>query len=341
MALVRLTDAIIPEVYNSYQGVDSPELTAFYTSGIVTRNPALDQLANAGGKTINVPFWKDIDQSVEPNYSTDDPAVNAAPGKIGSDKQVARTAQMNKGMSAADLVTELAGSNPMLHIKARFATYWTRQWERRVLAAAVGVFAENLATGSAGTASDMINDIAIADGDAATPDNLFSRKAFTRAVFTLGDAFGAVQAIGVHSVIYNRMVDNDDIEFIKDSSGTVQIPTFLGYRVIVDDQMPAVAGATSGYKFTSVIFGSGAFGYGEGTPNVPSEVWRNPQGANGGGIEELWERKTWLIHALGYKWNEASVAGQSPTLAELKLAANWTRVVERKLVPLAYLRTNG
>jgi hypothetical protein len=341
MSVVRLADAIIPEVYTSYSGVDSPELTAFYQSGIVVRNAQLDQLANNGGKTINMPFWKDIDQTVEPNYSTDDPAVAAAPGKITADKMIGRTAQMNKGMSAADLVSELAGSNPMQHIRDRFSTYWTRQWQRRLLAAAVGVFAENLATGSAGTAGDMINDIAIADGDAATDDNLFSRKAFTRAVFTLGDAFSAIQAIAVHSVVYNRMVDNDDIVFIKDSVGNLTVPTFLGIRVVVDDQMPVVAGATSGYKFTSILFGTGAFGYGEGSPLVPVEVWRNPQGANGGGVEELWERKTWLIHPLGYKWNEASVAGESATLAELKTASNYTRVVERKLVPLAFLRTNG
>ncbi len=49
----------------------------------------------------------------------------------------------------------------------------------------------------------------------------------------------------------------------------------------------------------------------------------------------------WLIHPFGHKWNESSIGLYSPTQAELKESAQWTRVVPRKNIPLAFLKTNG
>lgn len=341
MALVQLSDAVIPAVYTSYQSVDNIELTAFYESGIIVQNAQLNEFANNGGQQFNIPFWKDLDQTVEPNYS-DDSTSSATPQKLGSGKMIARTAQLNQEWSAADLVSELAGSDPMKRIVSRTNAYWSRQWQRRLINTAKGILAENIATGSAGTTSDMVLDISRPDGLSATDANLFGRSAFTGAIFTLGDQFGIVSGIAVHSIVYKRMVDNDDIEFIKDSTGTVDIPTYMGKRVVVDDSMPVVAGGTNGFVYTSVIFGQGAFGYGVGSPRVPVEVWREPLKGNGGGVETLIERKTWLIHPFGYKWNESSVTGgDSPNLADLANAANWTRVVARKNIPLAFVKTNG
>lgn len=344
MALVQLSDAIIPEVYLSYQTNDDPELSALFASGVAVRSAILDEAANSAGAITHVPFWNDIDPTDEPNYS-DDTTNDATPDKINAGEQVARNAYLNKGLSSADLVSELAGSDPMVRIRARFSTYWTRQWQRRVIASLVGVLADNVANDS----GDMVNDISIADGNAAAAANLWSRSAFTKAAFTLGDRFESTSAIAVHSVVYKRMVDNDDIEFIKDSSGTFDIPTFMGRRVIVDDQLPVVAGATSGFVYTSILFQNGAVGFGSGSPKVPVAVERKESGGNGGGIETLWERKTWLAHPFGFKFLSASVTGgaatvatgRSATLANLRLATNWDRVIPRKNVPLAFLKTNG
>lgn len=337
MAVVQLSDVIVPEVYTSYTAVDTPELTAFFNSGAIVRNALIDEFASSGGVLIHIPFWTDIDPNVEPNYSTDNPAQLSVPQKIGTGQQIARVAMLNKSLAAADLVSELAGSNPMQRIRNRFGTYWTRQWQRRVLATAVGLWLDNVAA----NAGDMTYDVSIADGNAATSTNVFSRAAFTSAAFTMGDLVDSVLAIAVHSVVYKRMTDNDDIDFIPDSMGRLTIPTYMGRTVIVDDGMPVIAGGTSGFRYVSILFGGGAIGYGEGTPLVPVEVFRNPDMGNGGGVETLYERKTWIVHPGGYQWMEATVTGQSPTLANLKLATNWTRVVPRKNVPMAFLITNG
>lgn len=336
MALTQLVDIVEPEVWLDYQSENTPENNLFFTSGIVVEVPLLASAATAGGRTTSVPFWKDLDQDDEANISSDDPNAIATAAKIQAGKQVAQTSYLNKVWSAADLASEIAGSDAMDRIADRTEKYFTGQWSRRLTATIAGVMADNVAN----DAGDMINDIAIEDGDNATAANLFSRAAYTKALFTLGDGFKSIAASGLHSVVYNRLVDNDDIDFIPDSAGVLSA-TYLGALVIVDDQMTVVAGGTSGFKYTTVLFGAGAFGSGMGEPRVPVEVERESRAGNGGGVEFLTVRKQYILHPFGFAFLAASVAGESPSIAELKLAANWDRVFDRKNVPLAFLVTNG
>lgn len=330
MATTRLSDVVIPTVYQDYITVDDPELTAFFNSGIVSKNAMFDNLAGGPSNIVNMPFWKDLDQTVAPNLSTDNPADVATPNKVSAANMIARNAYLNQAYSDADLVVELNGSDPMRHIRSRFSTYWQRQWQRRLIAQAKGLLANNiLAAGSGGNDGDMTHAI----GD------VFSRNGFTSALFTMGDHVGELSAIAVHSAVMKQMVDQEDIDFIRPSEGAAPIPYYVGKRVIVDDSLPAVVTNAAGGEiiFTSVLFGQACFGYGTGNPSVPIEVQRAPDQGNGGGVEALWERKTWLLHPFGFSFLSASVAGQSATLAELANSANWKRVVPRKNVPMAFL----
>ena len=44
------------------------------------------------------------------------------------------------------------------------------------------------------------------------------------------------------------------------------------------------------------------------------------------------------MHPAGFSWAEGTIADESPTIAELADAAHWLRTVERKAVPLAFLK---
>lgn len=280
MATTLLSDIINTVVYQDLPAVNSPEKTAFYESGIVARNPALDAAANASGKTIELPFWNDIDPTNAPNLSTDNPATLAAPAKVTQSEQIGRKAFLNHGLSASDLASELSmGPKAMQHIRNRFDKYWQRQWQRRLIASANGVLADNVAN----DAGDMVINVAAESTGAQTAATLFNRDAFTNAVFTMGDAADSLRVIAVHSRVLAQMVKNDDIVYIPDSQGNLTIPTYMGLRVIVDDGLTVTAGSTSGFKYTSVLFGEGAFGYGEGVPTVPVEVQREANQGNGGG----------------------------------------------------------
>lgn len=336
MALTQISDVIVPEDWDSYKSEMSVDSSAFVQSGIMVRDPLLDQFATSGGRQANLPFWTPLDHDDEALISNDNPADIATPSKISAGKMVAQTAYINKPYQAADLASELAGANAMDAIKDKMEGYFTGQVERRLIASVEGIGADSAVSHG----EDMINDISIEDGDNATADNLFSRAAFTKAMFTMGDAFKKLSGTAMHSTVYNRVADNDDIAYIPDSQG-VLTSTYMGKTVIVDDNITVEAGLTSGFKFNTYIFGQGAFGYGEGTPLNPVEVERSALGGNGGGIETLVTRKQMIIHPFGYQFTAASMAGESPTIAELKLPANWTRVFSRKNVPVAILVTNG
>lgn len=340
MATVRLSDAVVYDLYGGYTAINNPESSALVRYGIVRNTPVFNQMARANGKIGNIPFWQDIDPNIEPNYSNDDPADLAVPNKIGSGEMQYRKAWLNQSFSDMDLVEELTGSSPMQHIRNRFGTYWQRQLERRVIAQATGIMNDNIANDG----GDMVVDISGNAGD----DAVFGSDAFVDAAYTAGENAEQFRAIAVHSSIMARMVKNDEIVYIPDSQGALTVPTYKGRVVIVDDLMPVASGV-----YTSILFGVGAFAMGgvegstfalgEGTPRVPFEVDRTPAAGNGGGQETIWERRTWLLHPFGFSWEEtgAALAEFSPTLADLRLAAHWDRVVFRKQAPFAFIKSRA
>lgn len=336
MATTRLSDIIDVVVYQDLPQVNGPEKTAFFQSGVVSRSPLFDAVASQAGKTAELPFWNDLDGSAEVNYSSDDPASPATPQKIAQGEQIARKAFVNQGWQAADLASELAmGGSAMEAIRARTSRYFERQWQRRLIAAANGILADNVANDG----EDMVIDVAAEAVASQDADSRFNRDVFTEAVYTMGDAADQLNAIAVHSAVMKQMVKNDDIVYMPDSEGNITIPTYMGLRVIVDDGMTVSAGTTDGFKYTSVVFGANAFAYGVGSPEVPVEVEREAAQADGGGIETLWERNTWLLHPFGFQ-QTGTPAGNSYTLAELTGAGAWDRVLDRKLIPMSFLVTN-
>lgn len=342
--MIRLSDVFEPTVYGSYTAVNDPMSSAFIRAGIMVNNPLLNQIARDGGRTHIVPFWKDIDPSIEPNYSNDDPADLAVPHKIGHGTMTARKSWLNQAFGEMDLVTELAGTSPLQHVRNRFGTYWTRQQNKRLIASAVGVMADNVAN----DAGDMVVDISGEVGAAG----VFGANAFIDAAYTAGESADMFTGIAVHSMIEARMVKNDELETVNDSAGNLVMRRYKGRQVIADDTLP-VEGVGAARVYTSILFGPGAigfggvegsaFGVGEGIPKVAAEVSRTPEAGNGGGMESIWERKTWIIHPFGFEWVEggAVLAEMSPTLADLRLAAHWNRVVSRQQVPLAFIKARA
>lgn len=345
---VQLSDVVIPEVYRSYTAIDNPEKSAIITSGIVSRSTLFDQIARSGGKNSILPFWKDIDPSIEPNYSNDDPEDEAVPHGITTGSMNTRKAFVNQSFREMDLVQELAGASPMQHIKNRFGTYWTRQQDRRLSAMCVGIFKSNISKNS----SDMVVDITGKTG----ADAVFGSDAFIDAAFTRGDQADGFAALMVHSIIMARMVKNNDIVYIPDSQGLLTIPTYKGHRVVmVDNPYLIWSGTGAATKFLSIIFGQGAIGFGnadgsnfavgEGIPKVDVETYREPQKGNGGGAEAIIERKTWIMHPFGFNWTDpsggAALTEFSPKYSDLITAGPWTRVVDRKLIPMAAIISFG
>jgi hypothetical protein len=101
------------------------ELSAFYQSGIIARNPELDRLASSGGKLVNMPFWEDLTGPDE--VLSDKTALTV--GKIGAGQDVAALLARGRAWSVNDLAKALSGDDPMAAIGDLVAAYWARRFQ--------------------------------------------------------------------------------------------------------------------------------------------------------------------------------------------------------------------
>jgi hypothetical protein len=306
MAKTQIADVIVPEVFNPYVIERTAELSALVQSGIVVHNPELDRLASAGGKLINMPFWNDLTGTDE--VLSDSGALT--PEKITADQDVAVLLMRGKAWSANDLAKALSGDDPMGAIGDLVAGYWARRRQATLISTLKGVFASASMAGN-------IHDISGGTGAAA----VISGAEFINAKNQLGDASDRLTAVVMHSATFTKLEQDNLISYIPNSQGVVEFPTYMNKRVIVDDGCPV-----SGGVYTTYLFGQGAVGLGNGGAPVPTETDRDSLA----GDDILINRQHFILHPRGVRFNNASVAGSSPTNAELETAANWTRVYENK-----------
>jgi hypothetical protein len=339
MALTQISDIIVPEVFTPYMQQLTEEKSRLIRAGVLTMDEAINALLMGGGLTFNVPSFKDLANDAD-NVSTDAAAGvgDSTPKNNSTSQEVAVRLSRNQSWSTADLAQALAGADPMASIASRVADYWARRLQAAFIATMKGVFADNDAAPAATehTQFDMTNDISGASFvDGVTN---FSAEAFIDASLTLGDSMEDVTVVFLHSVIYARMQKNNLIDFIPDSDGKTDIPTFLGRRVVVDDGMPVTSSV-----YDTWLFGPGAVRLGVGAPKVPTETFRNPEAGNGGGQETLFSRNEWCLHPVGHKYAGTPANGgpsNASTSNNLAHAGSWQRVFgERKMIKIARLKT--
>ena len=337
MATVRLSDVKWDnDIYLSYLQEDRTAKNAFIASGAAVTNAQLQQRAAGEGDLTTIPYWKDLDATSE-NVSSDDPSVYATPQKISTDKMTARRVHLNNAWQTANLVASVMGTeDPMRQIATRTAAYWDERFAERVQKTVLGIYLDNIAANS----SDMIKDISTQDGANATAANKFNFEGFVDAIATMGESDDKLTLMGVHPMTLAQMRKENQIDFIKDSETGILIPFYNGKRVVVDKKLPVIAGTTSGSRYVSVLYGDGCIGYGMALPARPVATEYDELAGNGAGIETLVERKQWIIHPEGYNWTETTVAGGSPTTAEVALAANWERKFSRENIKLAFFVHN-
>lgn len=338
MAVVQIQDVVVPSEFTDYIVQNTVEKTAFAQSGVLQRNAVIVEQLKAGADSFTVPHWLDLAND-EANIADDDPTHTATPRAIGTGKQVVRKSFLHSSWSAMNLASELSGDDALKRIQSRVTAYWDRQVQRRLIASLNGIQADNVAN----DAGDMLRNITAETGDAAK----FSAAAVIDAASTLGDGMDGVTAIAMHSDIYARALKGDLVTTIPDSQGGF-IKTFRGLAIIVDDGLPKIKVVTdegppevSHSEYITVLFGPGALGYGLTAPRIAAgtEIENLPSAGRGGGQQVLHSRVNLAVHPLGFQWKEGSVADVSPSIAELALAANWDRVIERKTIPLAFLRS--
>ncbi|MGA9673067.1 MAG: hypothetical protein WBQ94_27965 [Terracidiphilus sp.] len=326
MPVTQLADIIQPAQFSDYIVENSMVSTAFFQSGVALPNSLMAAELAAGSQTFTIPCWNDVGE-FEPNYSSDDPAVFSTAQKLTTTKQSVRKAFMNASWSEMSLASELSGDDALARIQDRVSAYWARQFEKRLVASLRGVLLSNVAN----NASDMVVDISGLTGTSAN----FNGSSVIDTCATIGDNIDSFRGIAFHSYVYAEAKKNNEIQWFKPSESALEIATYKNMAIIVDDSLSPAAGV-----YTTIMFGQGALGWAVAAPRTGfgTEVFRTPNSGNGGGQSTLYSRVELALHPLGFNFTGTTVAGVSPSLAELALAVNWNRSFsQRKSVPLAFL----
>lgn len=324
MATTQLSDIIAPETFTPYILENTAIKTRLVESGLLVKNAQIIKMLQSGSTSFNVPFWKDIANGAEADIISDNPDQHSTPKKLTAYKQNVRKAYLHNSWSSMGLSAEIAGSNPLDAIQERITAYWNNELQKRLIASLKGILASN----KANNGGDMVHDIST-----LPKNNGFSSNAVIDTAGTLGDSFGDVVAIAMHSKVYFDALKNDLIQTIADSQGK-PFQTFRGLLVIVDDGL-----TPDGDNYLSVLLGRGAFSYGVSDPahtkGTALEVIESA--GYGGGMQVLHSRLNMAIQPLGFTWVEGDLQGESPSIAELAKADHWKRITERKNIPMAFL----
>ncbi len=335
MAKTAVADIIIPTEFEKYAIERTAALSAFVQSGIVENAPQFDALAAGGGREVKMPFWKDLTATRQLLSDSATLSVN----KITSDQDIARIQNDAQVWSVNHLAKVISGDDPMQAIVDLVGDYWARIDQSLVISSLKGMFlAGSMAGNKLAIASETIA------GQSAT--TRLNGTTFVDATVKLGDRGDRLTAIAIHSATEAALRKLDLIDMIPDSEGKAQIATFQGRRVIVDDGLPTRAGTTDGLVYTSYLFGPGAFA--KGAAPLDSTPLQGGIGTEGveiyrAGLDSdtaLINRRRYILHPRGVKFNSAAVVGDSPTNAELENGANWTRVFENKNVRIVAIDHN-
>lgn len=319
MAVTKIADVIVPELFSPYVIRKTTELSRLVQSGIITSNPELDKLISGGGKTITMPKWNDL--AGDDEVLSEGTSLTA--DKISADAEVATVLYRGKAWGATELAGCFAGADPMDAIATLVAEFWNRKEQKTLISILEGVFA---ATSMSGLVSG--------DGTKA-----ISAEAILDAKQLLGDAADKLTAIAMHSAVFTQLQKLNLIQYIPNARGEIVMPSYLGYKLIVDDSLPytpavTTVGSEAPAKYTSYLFADGVIGRGNGSPAALTQTEMDRDSL--ASTDYLINRRAFVLHPQGMKW-KGTPAKETASNAELATGTNWERVADIKQMGIVKL----
>jgi hypothetical protein len=323
MAVLR-SDIIIPEVFTPYVIEQATLRDAFLASGVV--QPMAELNATEGGDVVNVPFWK---ANLTGDFEVLSDSTSLQPGKIEGAKQTGVILHRGRAWESRDLAAIAAGADPMAAIGEKVALYVNHQKQKDLIKILEGTF-------GALTGGDTVAFSSLRfDTSGATP---LGPRQVAKARSLLGDQGDKLAAVAMHSAVYYDLVERKAIDYVSAAEaratadtampdafggsiqaayGEVTVPTYMGMRVIVSDDLAPVSTNYPLYFFTP-----GAIGSGEQLA-MQTETDRDILAKSDAMSIDL----HYCYHPMGARWKGATV---NPDRATLATVGNWEQVYETK-----------
>ena len=325
MATLR-SDIIIPEVFTPYVLEQTTQRNDFLASGVVQPLAALNT-SEEGGDFVNIPFWK---ANLSGDLEVLSDSTSLTPGKITADKQIGVVLHRGRAFEARDLAALAAGSDPMAAIGQKLGAYLANQQQADLLKSLEGVF--GALTGGDSPAFDALRF----DTSGATA---LGPRQVAKARALLGDQGDKLSVVAMHSACYYDLVERKAIDYVLASEissgltgdatqsvfagsvapafGDVRVPTFMGMRVVISDDI-----TNSGGNYACYFFTPGAVASGEQAA-LRTETDRDILAKSDAMSVDM----HYIYHPVGAKWG---VTTANPTRSQLATVTNWSKVYETK-----------
>jgi hypothetical protein len=321
-------------------------------SGVSVSNPELEAAAQGGGRTVNVPFWKDItDQDDEIQVENAGPANDLG---VTAGLQIAPIQRRQTKNSATALSGAIATGNPeagIVNIIESVVARRLKQRQKILLSLLRGAFGGLGANAAAAPLSACRIEAFDENGNDATAEQIFSADQFISGKALLSELADDLQAgaMWIHPNVRAALERADKGSF-KDgveSGLPFKISTYRGVPIFASESLVR-AGTGNGYVYETYLLAKGIIGRGE----KPQVMGTNADPAIGDATfnfnpdvdlnnQRIYDRTCFLMH-LNYMKYVAATASDSPTHVELYTPASWTlQAQSAPRVGAVLIRTNG
>jgi hypothetical protein len=332
------SDIIVPEIFSAYVDEAVTTRSTFLQSGVIQPLEILN--ANEGGDYVNVPSWT-ANLSGDAEVLSD--STSLTPGKIGAEKQICPVLHRGRAWEVRTLAALAAGDDPMAAIGRKVADYISHQQQKDVFSILKGVFGP-LTSNTTGALKALAID-SNATATTLSPGKVAEARA------ALGDQGEKLSVIAMHSKVYYDLVERRAIEYVSNAEargggtvastgiapviagnlanayGNVEVPTYMGLRVIVSDDVN-----NNGTEYASYLFTPGALASGT-QMGLVTETDRDIL-ALSDAMSVHWHN---LYHPLGVSY---TAGGVNPSRATLETVGNWTQVYETKNLGIVSIVSN-
>lgn len=319
---VRISDIVVPDIWDPYISERSTYKNAFIRSGIIQAVPNLAGISE-GGHFVNVPFWvANLDGDLEVMTDSD----SFTPGKLTADTQVGVVLHRGRAWASRDLAALAAGSDPMAAIAERVSDYIANQQQKELLKILEGAFG-----GLSSNTGAALEDLSYIPSGATT----LTAGVVAKMRSLLGDQGDKLSALAIHSAIYYDLQERKLVDFVTQgdansvpangltggsyqntfgSPGVENVPYFCGLRLIVDDDI-----TTDGTNYAVYGFTPGSVGQAE-QQGQRTETDRDILAKEDAMSIDM----HWLYHPMGLSWVSQNIV--NPNRDQLATIANWNKV---------------
>lgn len=335
-----------PEAFGSYvETLPNPNKNELIKSRVITSDAQIKALLGSQTQSYyaTIPFFGRI--GGKPLNYDGQTNIDSEPGLDTFEQSIVAYGRA-KAWTEKDFSVEItAGVDFMSEVAKQVVEYWDDVDTGTLMAIVNGIFSM---TGEKNL--EFVNNHTF-DITGEVDNEITATTLNTAVQKASGDKRKKFTLVFMHSAVATNLENQNLLEYLKytDSQGvqrSLPLATWNGRTVIVDDGMPV----TEDGKYTTYVFGEGAFKFANLGAKVPFEMSRDPK--TNGGEDTLYSRRRMCFVPAGISYTKAQQATLSPTDEEFANGANWKlidngksgdelKVVNHKDIAICRIISNG